>query len=264
MNRLISWWASNPVAANLMMVGIFLAGIIGFGQLEREMEPQVRFPGLEIRIEWPGASPQDVEDQIVSRIEESVRGMDNVQWVRSSAGEGYGEVYMLADQRADFSRFMDDVKIRVDSISTLPRDVENLSVRQWLNREEFIRVAVHGELSERELKRLAEQLRREVAALPAITVVELFGTRREEVSIQVSESALRRYGLTFADVANAVRDSSLNQSSGTVRTEVGAYQLKVRSQADTEQDFENIIVRQNDRGGTIRVGDVATVIDGFE
>ncbi len=264
MKRLISWWASNPVAANLMMVGIFVAGIIGFGQLEREMEPQVRFPGLQIQVAWPGAAPQEVEEQIVSRIEEAVRDLDNIEWVRSSSGEGSGEVYILAEQQVDFARFMNDVKIRVDSISSFPRDVEPPRVQQWFNRDEFIRVAVHGNLGERDLKRLAEQLRREVAALPAITVVELFGTRREEVSIQVSESALRRYGLTFADVADAIRANSLNQSSGAVRTEVGTYQLKVRSQADTQSDFAGIIVRQNAQGGTIRVGDVATVVDGFE
>jgi multidrug efflux pump subunit AcrB len=159
---------------------------------------------------------------------------------------------------------MNDVKIRVDSISSFPRDIEPPQVRQWINRNEFIRIAVHGDLTERELKRLAEDLRREVAVLPAITVVELFGARREEVSVQISEEALRRYGLSFREVADAIRNTSINQSSGSVRTEVGTYQLKVRSQADTGAEFSDIIIRQTADGGTIRVGDVATVIDGFE
>jgi multidrug efflux pump subunit AcrB len=264
MNKLIEWWARNSVAANLMMVGIFVSGIIGFTSLEREMDPQVRFPGLEIRVAWPGASPQEVEQQIVSRIEESVSDMDAIEWVRSSSGEGMGEVYILAEQQVDFTQFMNDVKIRVDSISSFPRDIEPPQVRQWVNQQEFIRVAVHGNLGERELKRLAEQLRGEAAVLPAITVVQLFGVRREEVSIEVSEEALRRYGLSFADVATAIRQNSLNQSSGAVRTEVGTYQLKVRNLADSEADFADIIVRQTSQGGTIRVGDVATVVDGFE
>ena len=100
--------------------------------------------------------------------------------------------------------------------------------------------------------------------LPAITVVELFGVRREEVSIQVSEEALRRYGMSFNEVATAIRNTSINQSSGSVRTEVGTYQLKVRSQADTQAEFEDVIIRQTNDGGIIRVGDVATVVDGFE
>jgi multidrug efflux pump subunit AcrB len=264
MHGLIAWWARNSVAANLIMVGIFVAGAIGFSKMEREMDPQVRFPGLEIEVSWPGAAPQEVEEQIVARIEEAVQDLDAIEWVRSNSSEGYGGVYILAEQQVDFTQFMNDVKIRVDSISSFPRDIEPPQVRQWINRDEFMRVAVHGDIGERELKRLAEQLRREAAQLPAITVVQLFGTRQEEVSIEVSEDALRRYNLSFSQVADAVRNTSINQSAGSVRTEVGTYQLKIRSQADTEEEFNNIIVRETTDGGTIRIGDVATVVDGFE
>ena len=264
MNGLIAWWARNSVAANLVMIGIFVAGTIGFSQMEREMDPQVRFPGLQIQVSWPGAAPQEVEEQIVARIEESVSDLDAIEWVRSFASEGRGEVYILAEQQVDFTQFMNDVKIRLDSISSFPRDIEPPQVQQWVNRNEFMRVAVHGDLGERELKRLAETLRREVAQLEAITVVQLFGVRQEEVSIEVSEDALRRYNLSFSEVAQAIRNTSINQSAGQVRTEVGTYQLKVRSQADTETEFNNIIVRETADGGVIRVGDVATVLDGFE
>jgi multidrug efflux pump subunit AcrB len=264
MNGLIAWWARNSVAANLVMIGIFVAGAIGFSQMEREMDPQVRFPGLQITVSWPGAAPQEVEEQIVARIEESVRDLDAIEWVRSSSGEGVGEVYILAENQVDFNQFMNDVKIRLDSISSFPRDIEPPQVQQWVNQDEFMRVALHGDIGERELKRLAETLRREAAQLPAVTVVQLFGTRQEEVSIEVSEDALRRYNLSFSEVADAIRNTSINQSAGQVRTEVGTYQLKVRSQADTETEFNNIIIRETTDGGVIRVGDVATVLDGFE
>jgi len=264
MNGLIAWWARNSVAANLVMIGIFVAGAIGFSQMEREMDPHVRFPGLQILVSWPGAAAQEVEEQIVVRIEESVSDLDAIEWVRSFSREGVGEIYILAEQQVDFTQFMNDVKIRVDSISSFPRDIEPPQVQQWVNRQEFMRVAVHGDLDERELKRLAETLRREAAQLPAVTVVQLFGTRQEEVSIEVSEEALRRYNLSFSQVADAIRNTSINQSAGQVRTEVGTYQLKVRSQADTEAEFNDIIIRETADGATIRVGDVATVLDGFE
>jgi multidrug efflux pump subunit AcrB len=264
MNGLIAWWARNSVAANLVMIGIFVAGTIGFSQMEREMDPQVRFPGLQIEVSWPGAAPQEVEEQIVARIEESVRDLDAIEWVRSTSAEGYGGVYILAEQQVDFTQFMNDVKIRLDSISSFPRDIEPPQVQQWVNRNEFMRIAVHGDIGERELKRLAETLRREAAQLTAVTVVELFGTRQEEVSIEVSEDALRRYNMSFSEVADAIRNTSINQSAGQVRTEVGTYQLKVRSQADTETEFNNIIIRETADGGILRVGDVATVVDGFE
>lgn len=264
MNGLIEWWARNKVAANLLMVGIFLTGIFGFSSMEKELDPQVRFPGLQISVAWPGASPVEVEEQIVARIEESVRDLDNIEWVRSYSGESSGNVWILAEQDVNFTQFMNDVKIRVDSISSFPRDIEPPRVQQWVNRNEMIRVAVHGNLEERELKRLAETLRREAAQLPSVNIVELFGVRNEEVSIEVSEQSLRRYNISFAQVAASIRANSLNSSGGTVRTEAGEYKLTARNMADTKQDFENIILRQTPDGGTIRVGDVATVIDGFE
>ncbi|MGD9021114.1 MAG: efflux RND transporter permease subunit [Lysobacterales bacterium] len=264
MNGLIAWWARNSVAANLVMVGIFVAGFIGFTQMEREMDPQVRFPAMQISVVWPGAAPQEVEEQLITRIEESIRDLDNIEWVRSTARESFGEVIILAEQQVDFTQFMNDVKIRLDSISSFPRDMEPPQVQQFVNRNEFMRVAVHGDLGERGLKRLAETLRREAAQLEAVSLVELFGVRAEEVSIEVSEEALRRYNLSFSEVANAIRNTSINQSAGQVRTEVGTYQLKVRSQADTEAEFNRIIIRETADGGIIRVGDVATVIDGFE
>ena len=264
MNNIIEWWARNKVAANLLMFGIFMAGILGLTSMEREMFPSARLPGLQIVVPWPGASPQDIEEQVVTKIEESVRDLDNIEWVRSFAAEGVGEIYIRADDGVDFTQFMNDVKIRVDGIASLPSNIEPPRVQQWILRNEFIRVAVHGDIGERGLKRLAETLRREAAQLPAVSVVELFGVRREEVSIEVSEESLQRYNLSFANVATAIRNSSFNSSGGSVRTEAGELKITTRAMADTKQEFGDIIVRQNGDGATLRVKDVATVIDGFE
>lgn len=264
MNGLIEWWSRNTVAANLLMLGIIIGGLIGFFKLEREIDPTVRFNGLQVTVAWPGAGPKEIEEQIVSRIEESFSDLDNIDFIRSFSREGVGQVWMKALDTVDFTQFMNAAKDRIDGINSFPRDMEPPQVQQWVNRDEFLRVAVHGDVSERELKRLSETLRREVAALPAISLVELFGVRNEEVSIEVSEESLRRYNLSFADVATAIRNSSLNLSSGSVRTEAGDLQLTVRNRADTETDFSKIVVRQTDDGGILRVGDVATVRDGFE
>ena len=130
----------------------------------------------------------------------------------------------------------------------------------------MIRLAVSGDesVSERALKRYSEKVRREIALLGYVPSVELFGVRGEEVSIEVSEDALRRYGLTLSEVAQAVRATSVNSSSGTVRTQTGNMQLRTRKQADSRTEFENIIVKQTTGGATVRVADIAQVIDGFE
>ncbi len=264
MKAIIAWWADNHVAANLLMIGILMAGVFGYGKMEREMFPTIPFPGMQVTVAWPGASPADVEEQIVNRIEESLKDLENLDWIRSESREGFGGVYILADNDTDFSRIMSEVTTRVESITNLPPDIEQPRIQQWQTRNEMIRIAVHGTVGEKRLTDLARELRREVASLQGISVVELFGQRSPEVSIEVSETALRRYGISFAEIARAIRGSSLNLSAGNLRTDAGEYTLRTRNLAYEEADFENIVVRQLPEGGTIRVKDIATVVDGFD
>ncbi len=264
MNGLVSWWARNPVAANLLMIGIVVSGVLAFQRLEREVFPTFQVNFVEVSVAWPGAAPQEVEEQIIIRIEEALADLDNIDRLRSTALEGVGFVIIEANPRVDMGEFINKVKLRVDGIAILPSDVEPPRVREILTRNELIRLSVFGDVDERTLKRTAERIRDEIAVLPGASIVELFGVRNEEVSIELSEEAMRRYGLTFDEVARAVRGTSVNLSSGRVRTETGEIQLRARNLADTQRDFEDIIVRQTPDGAVITVGDVATVIDGFE
>tara|TARA_R110002073_G_scaffold26248_10_gene86178 strand:- start:3790 stop:6909 length:3120 start_codon:yes stop_codon:yes gene_type:complete len=260
----IGWWVHNPVAANLLMLGILLAGVLGFVSMEREAFPRFEVHQVEIEVTWPGAAPQEVEEQIVLRIEESLDDLDNVKRVSSTASEGLARLEVSTWPDVDLNQFLNDVKNRVDAVTALPRDIEPPRVKRSDFREEMIRIAVHGEVSERELTRLAEDLRDEVAALPWISLVELFGTRREEVTIELSQAAMLRYGVSFDEVANAIRGSSINLSSGQVRTVTGDVRLRARNLADSSEDFSRIVLRQNAAGATVTIGDVATVIDGYE
>lgn len=265
MENIIAWWARNPVAANLLMIGILLAGILGFVGMEREAFPVFRPNQVEIMVPWPGAAPQEVEEQIILRIEEALTELDNVYRVYATAEENVASIQVLTYAGVDIDDFVDDVKNAVDTINSFPRDMENPRIKRTVYRDEMMRVAVHGSnLSERQLTRLAEDLRDEVAKLPYVSIVNLFGVRPEEVSIELSERALRRYGLSFDDVANAIRGSSINLSSGSIRTETGDVRLRARNLADSQQEFEKIVVRQSPEGGIVRVSDVATVVDGFE
>ncbi|MGF1455357.1 MAG: efflux RND transporter permease subunit [Alphaproteobacteria bacterium] len=264
MNGLVAWWARNAVAANLLMVGIVLAGTLGFFRMEREVFPTFRLNWVEVTVAWQGASPQDVEEQLIVRIEEALADLDNVERIRATASEGFGQVYVEAYPRVDIGDFINEVKLRIDGISSFPTDIEQPQVREIVARNEIMYIAVFGDADERVLKRTAERLRDEVSLLPGASLTELVGTRREEVSIEVSEEALRRYRLAFDDVVRAVRSDSINLSSGTVRTDTGGVQLRVRNLADTQADFEDIIIRETRDGAIIRVRDVATVIDGFE
>lgn len=266
MEKIIKWWASNPVAANLLMLICFIGGIVSYVQIERELDPYVEFPGAWTYVAWPGASPQDVEEQIIVRMEEALSEVQGVNRMWAFAGEGGGSVTVVGKNGVDEAVLMADVKRAVDSINAFPPAAEQPQINVFRNQQEMIRLAVSGDesVSERDLKRFAEKTRREVALLGYVPSVDLFGVRGEEVSIEVSEDTLRAYGLTLNEVAQAVRGTSVNASSGTVRTQIGNMQLRTRNQADTKEEFENIIVSQTAGGATIRVKDIATVIDGFE
>ena len=264
MSNPIAWWAKNPVAANLLMFGILLSGYLGFQAMEREAFPVFRTNQVQVQVAWPGAAPQEVEEQVIMRIEEALSNLDSVYRVYSNAEEGFASLDIYTYPKEDIEAFLNEVKNTVDSVTSLPRDIENPRVRRIEYREEMMRVAVHGDLPERQLTRLAESLRDEMAALPYTSLIELFGTRREEVTIELSEENMRRFGLSFADVAAAVRSSSVNISSGRVRTETGDVLLRARNLADTQEEFGDIVIRQSPQGGVVRVRDVARVIDGFE
>jgi len=264
MNTIITWWADNKVAANLLMIIILIGGLVSFFTIEKEMEPYVEFPGARVSVTWLGASPQDIEEQIVVRLEEALSQVKGIDRLWAVAAEGNGRVIVVGKQDIDGAAFMQDIKQRVDSINGFPSAAEPAVVSRFENRSEIIRVAVSGEVDERLLKRTAEKVRREIALLPYVPAVDLFGVRGEEVSIEVSEIALNSYGLTLDEVATAIRATSVNSSSGTVRTDLGNVQLRTRNLADTREEFESIIIRQTSDGAVIRVSDVAKVIDGFE
>lgn len=264
MRNIIEWWVGNKVAANLLMIGILLAGLVSFFMIERELDPYVEFPGARISVTWLGASPQDVEEQVLVRLEEAVSNVDGINKLWSRANESSGVLFVQGKNGVDGTTLIQDITREIGAISTFPDAAEPAQISQFRNRDEIIRIAVSGDVDEKLLKRTAEKIRREVALLPYVPSVELFGIRGEEVSIEVSDTALRRYGISLEQISNAVRSNSLNASSGLVRTGVGNVQLRTRHLANSKADFENIIVHQSKNGASIRVKDVATVIDGFE
>ncbi|MEH6410790.1 MAG: efflux RND transporter permease subunit, partial [Hyphomonas sp.] len=266
MSGIVQWWANNKVAANLLMIAIILGGLVAFIRMEREIEPYVEFPGAQISVVWRGASPQDIEEQITVRMEEAVSSVEGIKELRSVSNEGVGTLIVIGNQDLDEGKFLQELKRQIDSISSFPTAAEPAQLNVFRSRDEIIRIAVSGDetVSEQELKHFAEATRREIGLLGHVPSVELFGVRNEEISIEVSEEALRRYGLSLSDVADAVGSTSVNISAGNVRSDGGNVQLRTRSQADTQAEFENIIVKQMPNGAVVRVSDMAEVIDGFE
>jgi len=263
MTGIVSWFARNAVAANLLMVIAFIGGVMGYNQMEREMFPSVSVAGATVSVAWNGASPQDVEEQIITRVEEVVADIDGLDRITSIAREGSGIVNIRGRDDIDKDEFIDEIKLRVDQINNFPQAAFRPQVTKWEQRDWYFGMVVHGELDERTMKRLADKVRDDIADIQGGELAIVQGVLDEEVSVEVSEEELRRYGLSFSEVASAIRASSLNSSGGRIQSAMGDVSLTARQLADTKEQFENIIIRQSTEQGTVRVQDVATVIDGF-
>jgi multidrug efflux pump subunit AcrB len=246
------------------MVLMFAGGIWGYTSLEREFVPTTDFNGVTVSVQWNGASPRDVSEQIVSRVEEAIEGLDGIDYIESNSFEGSGSVNIRTKLDIDYEKFIDQVKSRVDTVQNLPPDSFRPQVIRWEARPDIMYLALYGDMDPLTLQREAVRFRNKLTALPGLQLTDLNSKMAEQVTIEVSEDALRRYGLTFNEVSSAISGSSVNLSAGNVETTAGNLTLRARNLADSQAEFENIVVRQTPAGGTVRVRDIANVIDGFE
>ncbi len=263
MKTAVAWFASNGVAANLLMFLILAGGLVILPQIKEEVFPEFSTDLVNISVLYPGAAPEEVEEGVCVRIEEAIQSLTGVKRITSTASENLGLVNVELMDGTDVRELLDDVKARVDAIDTFPEEVEQPIIQELIVRNQVINIAVSGRADEGTLKSLAEQVREEIASLPGITQVELSNARPYEVSIEVSEEALRRWGISFDQVAQAVRRSSLDLPGGSLKTEGGEILLRAKGQAYLGGEFEELALLTRQDGTRILLGDVATVVDGF-
>ncbi len=264
MKKIIRWFAENHVASTLLMLTIIVGGLANMPSISRIIFPNVVIGWLEVSVPYRGAGPREIEERILIRIEEALSDVNGIKRVISRAREGIGTVSIETEIGADVQEVLNDVKTRIDSIVTFPRETETPQVQRIQFKDRVLSIAVSGQTDERTLRELGLQMRDELAALPNLSMVELDGIRNVEVSIEVSEHNLRKFGLSFDDVVAAVRGSSINLPAGSLRAAGGDIELKTRGQAYTGKDFEDIVVSRRDDGTIVSVRDVAVVNDGFE
>jgi multidrug efflux pump subunit AcrB len=263
MKGMIAWFARNDVAANLLMMTIFALGAWALSsRIPLEVFPAFELDVVSVRVPFPGATPAEVEEGITVKIEEAVQDLPGIKTIRSTAAENLGSVAIEVESDHDPRELMNDVKARVDAISTFPVDSERPVVYVPELRRDVITVVISGDVTEKELRTVAERVRDEIVDLPEITQVELDGVRPYEISIEVSEQTLRQYGLSLAEVADAVRRNSLDLAAGAVRTQGGEVLIRTEGQARKGAEFEDIVVRS--RAGTrLTISDIGVVRDGF-
>jgi multidrug efflux pump subunit AcrB len=262
-NAAIAWFARNHVATNLLMWAMLVGGVLAWPTLRQEMFPDIDLELVTVTAPYPGAAPAEVEEALVTRIEEAVSGLSGVKRIRSTAAEGVGSVSIELHADEDVSRRMADIRARVDAIESWPAEAERPTVAQAEFPRHVLSIALFGDADERTLKRLAEQARDELSALPEISEVSLASVRPDEIAIEVSDEALLRHGLSFDAVVAAVRGSSLDLPGGSVRAAGGEILLRARGRAGDASSFAELPLIVRADGSRVALGEVARVVDGF-
>ncbi|MCW8126173.1 efflux RND transporter permease subunit [Microbulbifer halophilus] len=264
MHGVIGWFVRNSKAANLLMIMILVGGIFGISHIGREVFPAIN-PGIvRVEISYPGAGPREVEQQVTLRVEQAISEVKGIKEVNSFSRRSHSSVRIESVDGYDELRLLNDVKVQVDSINTFPESIERpvIQLEEWA--PQMMMIAIGGPVGPHQLKDTALKLRDELVLQPGVRRVDVWGDRADEVSIEVSEVDLRRYNLTFDDVADAVRRSSIDLPAGLVRSDRGDIQVQTRGQAYTGDDFARIPLVSRADGTQLLLGDVADIDDGFE
>ena len=260
----ITWFVKNPVATNLMMMIFLAGGFLSYSSLNQEEFPDVDFGMIQVSVAYLGATPEESEAAVCLRIEEALEGAEDIERLSSTAREGGCDATIQIMTGADLNRVLNDVKAKVDAISTFPVKTEKPIVRAFTSSGNVMTMALASDTDDRNLKLIAEEIRNDLLDLEGISTVNIEYIRPFEISIEVSEFTLRQYGLTLDQISRAIDRASLDLPGGTIKTDSGEILLRTKGQAYRGDEYENIVVQSYPDGTQLRLGEIATVVDGFE
>ena len=259
----IAWMAGNSVAANLLMAMLLIGGGITSCRIKQEVFPEFDLDIVTISVPYPGASPAEIEQGILLSIEEEVRGLDGVKKVHSSANEGVGSVTVELQLGTDRQRAVSDVKNAVDRIQSFPEEAEKPRVTIPASRMHVVDVIVYGDVGEDVLRETTERVRDHFLQDRGITLAELDSARPYEISIDVPQETLRAYNLTLGEISERIRNTSIELPGGGIKTQGGEILLRMSERRDFGKEFANVPIVTRPDGTEVRLGDIASIRDGF-
>lgn len=260
---LIAWFTYNPVAANLLMLFIIIGGIISYQLMTKRMQPDIQPNMVRISVPYLGAAPTEVEQGVIIKIEEAIQDVKGIKRINSTASEGNGTVTAELYNDIDLDDALNEIKIKVDSIATFPGETEKPVISKVEFSQGVVWLSVYGDMDQRTRQSIAQEVRNEIMALPEVNKANILGSRPYEISVELSDATLRSYGLTMTEIANKIRQFSIDLPGGEIKTEGGDIRLRTIGQAYSEIEFSELVLRTNPDGTRLLLGDIATITDGF-
>lgn len=259
---IIAYFANNSVAANLMMIFIIIMGIISYFSIQRQMFPNIEINYINIQANYRGASPQEIEEGILIKIEESIKDITEIKSSVSRSFRGNGRITLEINPEEELTDVLDKVKLRVDSIANFPADMEPVTVSQWEFNQDVIEMSLVADVPLTELKPIAQNIEDELLQLSNVSLVEL-SAPEAEIGIEIQPGELRKYNLTIEEVSRAIQRYSTNISAGQLRTDSGIISVRVENQFYNGDEFRRIPVKVGQNGARVLLEDVAVIKDEF-
>ena len=260
MQALISWFTRNDVAANLLMLGIIIAGLYSaLRTIPLEVFPSFTTDNIEVTLVYSGAAPEDIERGLVEPVEQELRDLENIESITARVNEGSAVVILELSEGTNKYEMLQDVRNRLDTLTTLPPDSEEPLLTLPARSREVISAVIWGDLDSLQLRALGESIRSDLLKGGGITQITLSDERNHEIAIEISELELRRYDLSLEQVAQSISAQSVDLSSGTVGANSGDVLLRTRSQAQSADEFADIVIRNNPDGSRLLLGEIAQI-----
>ncbi|PID50364.1 MAG: acriflavin resistance protein [Proteobacteria bacterium] len=263
MDKVIRYFAAHPTAANILMFGIILIGLAALPNLNKETFPKLKNSRVSVSVPFPGASPSEVEEGICNRLEDATDGISFLKEQRCEARDGLGRLVAVMVEAGEIKQFRDDVQAAVDTITDFPEGVEDITVQELGRVDAVLVVAIRSDLSQPELKLLAEYYRDRLLALPKVPIVEVLGFSQHEYSVLLKPEKLQQYSLSVQDVANLIRTQALDTPAGTLEASERSYQIRFENLRRTPEELEDLVILNSAGGGQVRLGDIASIRDDF-
>ena len=263
MERIIRWFVKNKVVANLLMMLIIITGATTIPMLKMEVFPEIDLNIINVSTVYPGATPSDIEEAICIKIEERLQGLEGVKRITSTSSENVGSVRIELLQGENINDMLDRVKAEVDAIDSFPENVEKPICKKIVGSNPVISVAVHGDLDDNILNKLTEDIKDEIDALPEITFSTIVADLETEIAIDIDEASLRKYDLSFQQIAQSIQQWSINMPSGSIKTSDGEILIRSNSQGYTAYDFAKIPIITDSNGAIVFLGDISSIRDTF-
>ena len=261
---MIRYFTAHPTLSNILMVIFILLGLTALPKLQRDSFPVTPVTEVEIRINYPGAMPEEVEDALCRRMEDALDGVAHLEELRCDARENIAIATAQMTEGSDMDTFFNDVKSQIEAISGFPEKVEKASIVKLERTASVAGIAITGPMSPMALKAYAEGVKERIQRDARIAQVQVQGFSDQVLLVEIPVAALQRYQLSLGDIRAAIERRDLDLPAGVMQTPEGDVIVRFSNRRSTEAALADLVIISDAQGGHIRLGEIGRISTVFE